>query len=226
MASDAPAPMTSAAGYRRYLEFYASTAVMNTYLRIALLALSLVCAGLIALDWKTYRAFQNFKPLVVRINEVGRAEAVPYDSFGYHPQEAEIKYFLIQFVRNHYGRIRATVKQDYARSLYFLEAKLADGVMEANKKSNAIEAFMAGQGEEVDVEVRNVSIEDLRTPPYRATVDFVKVYYAPGRLEARREKYVANVVFVVKDKVPNTLIPINPLGLTIVYFREDQAFQP
>jgi hypothetical protein len=25
--------------------------------------------------------------------------------------------------------------------------------------------------------------------------------------------------------VPNDLIPINPLGLTISYFREDQAFQ-
>jgi hypothetical protein len=30
---------------------------------------------------------------------------------------------------------------------------------------------------------------------------------------------------VVKDHVPNALIPVNPLGLTITYFREDQAFQ-
>ena len=36
---------------------------------------------------------------------------------------------------------------------------------------------------------------------------------------------VANFVFVVKDKVPNDMIPVNPLGLTITYFREDQAFQ-
>jgi hypothetical protein len=27
-----------------------------------------------------------------------------------------------------------------------------------------------------------------------------------------------------KDQVPNQLIPFNPLGLTITYFREDQAF--
>ena len=31
-------------------------------------------------------------------------------------------------------------------------------------------------------------------------------------------------VFVVQDRVPNAVIPINPLGLTITYFREDQAF--
>jgi hypothetical protein len=30
---------------------------------------------------------------------------------------------------------------------------------------------------------------------------------------------------VVKERVPNAMIPINPLGLTITYFREDQAFQ-
>jgi hypothetical protein len=31
-------------------------------------------------------------------------------------------------------------------------------------------------------------------------------------------------VFVVKDHVENARIPINPLGLTITYFRDDQAF--
>jgi len=41
----------------------------------------------------------------------------------------------------------------------------------------------------------------------------------------KREKYTAHFVFVVKDRVPNAMIPVNPLGLTITYFREDQAFQ-
>jgi len=31
-------------------------------------------------------------------------------------------------------------------------------------------------------------------------------------------------VFVIQDHVPNAVIPITPLGLTITYFREDQAF--
>jgi len=61
--------------------------------------------------------------------------------------------------------------------------------------------------------------------PYRATVDFDKVYLSPAtRAEARRETYVAHVVFVTDDHVDNARIPINPLGLTITYFREDQAF--
>src|SRR5262249_32212679 len=160
---------------------------------------------------------------IIRIHEVGRAEAVQYDSLSYQPQEAEIRYFLMDFVQRHYSRIRATLKENYARSLYFLDGRLADAVIEANKKTNAIQTFLAGSTDEIEVQVNNVSIEDLRTAPYKATVDFEKVYRSAGQ-ESRREKYVGHFVFVVKDQVPNAMIPVNPLGLTITYFREDQAF--
>jgi type IV secretion system protein VirB5 len=132
----------------------------------------------------------------------------------------------MQFVQEHYGRMRATLKENYARSLYFLDGRLADAVIEANKKSKAIETFLAGQDAEIEIRIDNVAIEDLRKPPYRATVDFEKVFSNPAdHQEMRREKYIANFVFIVKDQVPNAMIPVNPLGLTITYFREDQAFQ-
>ncbi len=214
------------AAKRQYVEQFGSVLVMNTYLKVALLALSLVCLGLIVLNIKTFGAFRHLKPLVVRIDSVGRAEAVRYDSLEYRPQEAEIKYFLIDFVQRHYSRMRATVRENYARSLYFLDGRLADAIIEANKKSKVIETFLNGGSEEIEVQVTNVSIEDLRSPPYKATVDFEKVYYTiADHQETRREKYIANLVFVVKESVPNAMIPVNPLGLTIVYFREDQAFQ-
>jgi len=212
------------AAKREYVEQFGSLVVMITYLKIALLALCLVILALAGLNLKTYQAFRYVKPLVIRINEVGRAEALHYDSFQYKPQEAEIKYFLIDFVQRHYSRMRATVRENYARSLYFLDGRLADALIEANKKTNAIEGFLSSSREEIEVRVNNVSIEDLRNPPYRATVDFEKVYTAASQ-ETKREKYVANFVFIVKDTVPNSMIPVNPLGLTITYFREDQAFQ-
>jgi hypothetical protein len=56
---------------------------------------------------------------------VGRAEAVTYESFQYQPREAEIKYFLMDFVQRHYGRMRATLRENYARSLYFLDGDLS-----------------------------------------------------------------------------------------------------
>lgn len=220
-----PAAKDFQAAKEQYLELCGSTAVMNTYLKIALLCLSLSCVGLILLNIKTYDAFHNIKPLVIRINDLGRAEAINYGSLEYHPQESEMRYFLIQFVQQYYGRMRATVKESYTRSLYFLYGRLANGIIEANKKTKAIETFLSAPSEEIDIEVKNVTIEDLRQAPYKATVDFAKVYYAASdHTEIRREKYVASFVFVIKDRVPNAMIPVNPLGLAVTYFREDQAF--
>ena len=221
-----PIAKDESAAQQQYVEQFGSLLVTNTYLKIAVLALSLVCLALVALNFKTYRAFRDLKPLVIRINDVGRAEAVRYESLEYRPQEAELKYFLIQFVELHYSRMRATLHENYARSLYFLDGKIAGAIIEADKKSKAIEQFLAGSTEEVEIHVKNVSIEDLREPPYRATVDFEKVYYAAAdHTETKREKYVGNFVFTVRDHVPNAMIPVNPLGLVITYFREDQAFQ-
>jgi type IV secretory pathway TrbF-like protein len=214
-----------AAGHQQFVELYGSLAVMNTYLKMAVVLLAGVCAGLVILNLKTQDSFRNFRPLVIRINEVGRAEAVRYPELAYQPQEPEIKYFLSDFVERHYGRIRVTLRDNYARSLYFLDGRLADALIEANKKANTIETFLTGADPEVEVTVKNVVIEDLRKAPYRATVDFEKAYLGVDRSVMRRETFVANVVFVVKDQVPNAMIPVNPLGLTITYFRADQAFQ-
>ena len=40
----------------------------------------------------------------------------------------------------------------------------------------------------------------------------------------KKTLYTANFIFLFKDDVPSELIPINPLGLAITYFRQDQAF--
>jgi type IV secretion system protein VirB5 len=220
-----PPPKDEHFAQHQYVEQFGSLIVMNTYLKVAVVLLCLVSLGLVALNFKTYRAFRDLKPLVIRINDVGRAEAIRYDSLEYHPQEAELKYFLVQFVELYYSRMRATVRGNYARSLYFLDAKLADAVIEAGKKTKVIEQFLTSNSEEIEVRVNNVSIEDLRQAPYRATVDFEKIYYGADHTQIRSEKYVGNLVFTVKDHVPNAMIPVNPLGLVITYFREDQAFR-
>src|SRR3954447_4954271 len=207
------------------MEQYGSALVTNSYLRIAVLCLSIVAAGAVLLAFKTYSTFTNVKPLIVRINDVGRAGVVQYNAMEYTPREAELKYFLAQFVHDFYSRNRATVRNDFSRSLYFLERQLAEAHMEKNRRTKEIENFLVSGGEEVEVTVRNIVIHDLRTAPYRATVDYEKVYYtASTHAESRRERYVGSFVFTIRDIVPNNLIPVNPLGITINYFREDQAF--
>jgi len=210
---------------RKYVEQYASALVAASYLRIAVFSLSLVCVGLIVLNVMTYQMFKSFKPLIIRINDVGRAEAVSYQNLEYKPQEKELKYFLVQFVTSHYSRMVATVRENFTRSLYFLDTQLASGLIETEKKSKNIEGFLRDSSDEVEVNVLNVVIEDMRSLPYKAAVDFERVYFRRfDHVERRREKYVGHFVFAVRDQVPNALIPINPLGLTITYLREDQAF--
>ena len=96
----------------QYMEQYGSALVANMYLRVAVLCISLVAVGALVLNFRTYSIFKNFKPLVIRINEVGRAEPVEYSTMEYRPQAPEIKYFLTQFVHDHYSRNRATVRDD------------------------------------------------------------------------------------------------------------------
>ena len=212
---------------RLYLESYGDPMVTNTYLKIALALLSLVCVALALIDLRTIRTFENFRPLVIRIDDLGRAEAINYHNFEYKPQDVEAKYFLSQFCQLYYRRNRYTIKDDFAKSLYFLDGTLASDIIDAYKKSDVIKSFLTDPSKpELDIEVKNVALEGMQNPPYKARVDFYMVYYSPAdHSELKRTLYTANFVFLFKTNVPNELIPINPLGLAITYFREDEAFK-
>jgi type IV secretion system protein VirB5 len=220
-------PKTLENAKRQFVELYGSALVMNTYLKIALVLVSLIALGLLALNFHTASKYAEVKPLVVRIDDVGRAEAVQYDATAYQPQPPELRYFLSQFVVKHFSRIRATVQREYPDSLFFLEPALADATIAHNDQSRALEEFLTtSSADEVDVVVQNVSLSELTTPPYKAAVTFQKVFYTPGtRSERARQTYIAQVDFVIRGHVPNEFIRVNPLGLQVAYFRVDQAFE-
>jgi type IV secretory pathway TrbF-like protein len=220
-------PKTLDNAKRQFVEVYGSALVMNTYLKIALLLVSLVALGLVALNFRTAAQASRVKPLVIRIDEVGRAEAVQYDALAYRPQAPELRYFLTQFVVKHFSRIRSTLQREYPDSLFFLEPALADATIAQNEQSQALETFLTNAtASEVDVVVQNVSLSELTTPPYKAAVTFQKVFYTPGtRTERTRETDVAQIDFTLRDRVPNGFVRVNPLGVQISYFRVDQAFE-
>jgi type IV secretory pathway TrbF-like protein len=211
---------------RQFVELYGSALVLNTYLKIALLLLSLVAVGLIGLNVHTVSSYSQVKPLVVRIDAVGRAEAVQYDAATYQPQAPELRYFLSQFVVKHFSRIRATVQREYPDSLLFLEPTLANATIAESEQNRAIETFLTSPNDEIDVVVQNVSLSELANPPYKATVTFQRVFFSPGtRSERGRETHVAQIDFVMRGHVPNEFVRVNPLGLQVTYFRVDQAFE-
>src|SRR5258708_35404955 len=110
---------------RLYVEQIGAAMVGNLYLKISVLCLAVVAIVLLFVNVGMYQTFHHLKPLVIRINEVGRAEAVTYDSFAYQPHEAEIRYFLMDFVQRHYTPQRATLRENYSMSLYYLHGVLA-----------------------------------------------------------------------------------------------------
>ena len=86
--------------HEAYAEIWAEVLSTNRYLKLALGALCLLCVGLLALCWRTFDRFEHLSPLVVRIDAVGRAEAVRYEAATYVPDVAkpEVKYFLRRFL--------------------------------------------------------------------------------------------------------------------------------
>ena len=220
-------PKTLENAKRHFVELYGSALVMNTYLKLALLLVSLLAIGLLALNYRTQAAAAELKPLVVRIDQVGRAEAVEYDASAYAPQAPELRYFLTQFVVKHFSRIRATIQREYPDSLFFMDQALADATIAQNEQSRAMETFLTTpSSDEVDVVVQNVTLSELSKPPYKATVTFRKVFYTPGtRAERSQESHIAQIDFVMRTHVPNEFVRVNPLGLQITYFRVDQAFE-
>ena len=224
VATKATPTITRAA--ERYLEQYGDPLVMNTYLKVTILALVVICLALAALVFKSQKALASMRPLIVRINDVGRAEAIDYRNFQYRPQEAENKYYLTRWAELYFSRNRFTIERDQTDSLYFLNGDVQRAVIAEEQKGKIIQTYRNDSTlPYVDVEVKNIVLDDLRQSPYSARIEFEKVYTNPAdHTELKRERWVASVTYVFRDNVKNNELAVNPLGLTIVRFRADQAF--
>lgn len=210
----------------RYLEQYGDPLVMNTYLKVTVLVLAAVSLALAVLTYKSQKALANMHPMIVRINDVGRAEAIDYRNFQYRPQEAENKYYLTRWVELYFSRNRFTIERDQTNSLYFLNSDVQRAVIDQERKDNIILTYRNDSTlPYVDVEVKNVILDNLRQSPYSARIEFEKVYTNPtDHSEIKRERWVASVTYVFRENVKNNELAVNPLGMTIVRFRADQAF--
>lgn len=210
----------------RYLEQYGEPLVMNTYLKITVLVLCAICLALAALVFRSQNALAAMHPMIVRINDVGRAEAIDYRNFQYRPQEAENKYYLSRWAELYFSRNRFTVERDQMNALYFLNGDVQRAVIDQERKDNVIQSYVRDSGLSfVDVEVKNVVLDDLRQSPFSARIEFEKVFTNPAdHSEVKRERWTATVTYVFRENLKNNELAVNPFGLTIVRFRADQAF--
>ena len=212
------------AAKRLYAEQWGSAVVTNTYLKITIAALCLLCAGSFYIAYATVKKIDTFHTRYVRIDTIGRAEAISYDDLNYKPQEKEIKYFLTNFCRLYYGRNKLTLRDNFKQALLFMDTPLADTTLAGWMKSSAIDNYLASNDPIQEIKVNRIDIEDLRAAPYKATVQYEVNFISPiDGSSTRRVQYTAHFVFAFREVVSNDLIQINPLGLSISYFREDEA---
>jgi len=224
MANKNTFPITDAG--HKFLELYAEPVVTNTYLKVAILVLSLVSIALLLLLYRAQTTALRLKPLVISITDAGRGQVTSYADFSKIPVERVSKYYLARWTELHYARNHATLQRDFSQSLNFFSNDLQAATLAQVNKAKTLETFLLDPGApNVDIEIKAVVLEDLRQAPYRAHIEFEKVFRSLGdQQEQRRERWIANVVYNFRDEVPNQMLLTNPLGLVISYVHEDQAF--
>jgi type IV secretion system protein VirB5 len=211
----------------RYLEQYGDPMVMNTYLKATILVLGLVCLMLGALTFKSQTALTHMRPLIIRVSDVGHADAIDYRNYQYKPQEAENKYYLARWTSLYFQRNRYTIENDQTGALYFLNSDVQHAVIRQEQQDKTISTFQHDSTlSYVDIDIKSIVLDDLRQSPYSARIEFEKVYTnSADHTVLKRERWIASVTYVFADTVANDALAVNPLGLTIIRFRADQAFQ-
>ena len=113
------------------------------------------------------------------------------------PVERVSKYYLARWAQLYYGRNHATLQRDFSESLEFLLQRFADRrrLQRVNQGKRHLQTFLLDpSAPNVDIEIKAVVLEDTRQAPYRAHIEFEKVFRSPGdQQEQRRERWTANV---------------------------------
>ena len=209
-----PAAAADRAGAaEQFAEIWGEALASARHLRItsaALAALSLALAS----GWCS-SASRTLKPVVIRVDEIGRAEAVRYDALEASPEATDptVQYFLHAFLADHFSRNPATVQERWTRSLTFLSPDAAYPIIERDSAEIAL-VSRSPVTESSRVENVVLRIEPGPEPPFRAVADYEIADYAAGR-ERGRERFTAHLMFVFAEVRPE-LIATNPLGLFIV----------
>ena len=207
---------------REYAEIWGEAVQANRKLRTILtfLSASMVLGVLTLLRIATT---EPPKPIVVRVDEVGRAEALAYEAATAQadPLDPTTKYFLNRFVHDFHSRRRATVEEHWTRSLRFLSTDLANAAFQ--RDSPEVAATAAGTAEtEREVEQVVLRIHPAPEAPHGAMADFDLVHLR-GEQEIRRERWSLSLRFEFLDSIPPELVVHNPMGILITYMRADRA---
>ena len=97
----------------------------------------------------------------VRIDEVGRAQAIQYSDLNYSPREGEIRTYLTDWLNYRHSINRDTIAKKYPMNYYFLSSPLASQLINQDNNNHLTSQVIAGQIEQSEVQVNNVTITSM-----------------------------------------------------------------
>ena len=216
-------------------EVYASHYSERRLSRFVIGALSFMLLGsFAAIVSLAHKPVQN---RYIRIDEVGRAQAIQYSDLNYSPREGEVRTYLTDWANYRYTVSRDTIAKKYPLNYYFLSQQLASQMMNQDNNEHLVSEVTAGQVEQSDVDVRNVTItsmseelvQGVRMSKGTALIDIDKQYSARNSRDPRTEHWMLSVTYYLNPKQvseQSRVFPqfetINPLGMTITEFHENR----
>ena len=155
-----------------YAEIWGEAIHTNRHLRVLSIGLGIALLLVIVVVIRIV-SVEPPRPIVVRVDEVGRAEAVAYEAMEAqaNPLDPTTKYFLNRFIYDFYSRRRATVEEHWSRSLRFLSTELANASFRSESRNVALLAAGAAT-EELQVDRVVLRIQANPREPHSATADF------------------------------------------------------
>ncbi len=205
-----------------YAEIWGEAIHTNRHLRMTTAGLAIAVLLLIIVVFRIV-SVEPPRPIIVRVDEVGRAEAISYEAMEAQadPLDPTTKYFLNRFIYDFYSRRRATVAENWSRSLRFLSTELANASFRTESKNIAL---LAAGGARDELQVSRVILRIQPNPqqPHSATADFDLVRMEMAR-EVSRERWTLSLQFLFLEEIPPDLIVSNPMGIIINYLQGDRA---
>ena len=174
----------------------------------------------------------------IRIDEMGRAQAIQYADLNYSPREGEIRTYLTDWANYRYTVNRETIGKKYPLNYYFMSQPLASKLMLDDNTNHLVSQVAGGQIEQSDDEVKNVTITSMSQETLQgaamargtALIALDRLYSTQNSREPRAEHWLLSVTYYLNPKQVSDqarIFPqfetINPLGLTITEFHENRV---
>ena len=217
-------------------EVYASHYAERKAYRLILGCGTVLLCGSMCLNWSlAHRPVAN---RYIRIDEMGRAQAIQYSDLNYSPREGEVRTYLMDWANYRYTINRDTIGKKYSLNYYFMAQALASQLMLEDNQNHLVSQVIAGQIEQSDVDVKNVTITSMSQETVQgsviargtALVAIDKLYSPRNSRTPRTEHWMLSLTYYLNPKQVSDqakIYPqyefINPLGLTITEFHENRV---